>query len=287
MEAGRKRGLPTESGPPTYVRRQGFGGGSADLKPEGTVRYVGLLSLLATLAVGITVGVRLLQLGLRGRRSPELAVGLGLLCLTALGLPISAVGRLPMLVGTALGSFVLGLGLVITGLGIWLLYVFTWRVFRPHALAIRALIVSLAVGIGLVIGGFLKADGQGETLAEILPHTRPWACAIVVLVVGAFGWTGAESLHYHRLQRRRLALGLADPVVANRFLLWAVGGLATAFLCLAIVGYLLAGMVVLRDPLPLFTIAIACAVMSASWCLAFFPPRSYLDFVRERAGAQA
>jgi len=254
---------------------------------EEIVRYVGLLSLVTTLLVGITVGVRLVQLGRRERLVPELSAGLGLLLLTVLGLPISAVGRLPALVGSSLGSLLLGLGLLVTGAGIWLLYVFTWRVFRPESKLTRAIVTGVALAIGCVVGGFVHADGQGQTLAEILPHTRPWACAIVGLVVGAFGWTGLESLHYYRLQRRRLRLGLADPVVANRFLLWAVAGLATAVLCLAILGYLLAGLVVLRDPLPLLTVAVACAFMSGAWYLAFFPPRRYLAYLRDRAAAAA
>ena len=42
------------------------------------------------------------------------------------------------------------------------------------------------------------------------------------MVVLAFAWGGFEALRYFFLLRRRQALGLADPVVTNRFLLWAI-----------------------------------------------------------------
>ena len=36
-------------------------------------------------------------------------------------------------------------------------------------------------------------------------------------------WTGIESLAYSSALKRRLVLGLADPVVADRVQLWGIG----------------------------------------------------------------
>ena len=36
-------------------------------------------------------------------------------------------------------------------------------------------------------------------------------------------WGAAESLRYFSMMRRRAKLGLADPLVTNRFLLWGLG----------------------------------------------------------------
>lgn len=47
-------------------------------------------------------------------------------------------------------------------------------------------------------------------------------------VVGTYPlWSATEAFLYHDRMRHRSALGLADPIVANRFLLWAVAALCT------------------------------------------------------------
>jgi hypothetical protein len=39
------------------------------------------------------------------------------------------------------------------------------------------------------------------------------------------GWVGVEGLLKHVRARRRTALGLCEPIVSNRFLLWGLAGL--------------------------------------------------------------
>ena len=57
-----------------------------------------------------------------------------------------------------------------------------------------------------------------EAAEPASPATRAadWLRGIALL------WGGTESLRYWRLLRKRIALGLADPIVARRFLLWGV-----------------------------------------------------------------
>ncbi len=43
-------------------------------------------------------------------------------------------------------------------------------------------------------------------------------------------WACYESLRYYRSMHRRQTLGLADPIVANRFLLWSIWTGAVTFL---------------------------------------------------------
>ena len=103
----------------------------------------------------------------------------------------------------------------------------------------------------------------------------------------SFLWTALESLTYHRMLRRRLALGLADPVVVNRFLLWALSGLALVALCGGIGASILAGYAPLRDGPPLLCIGGASVVASVTWYLAFLPPAGYVRFLRRRVGTEA
>jgi hypothetical protein len=257
-------------------------------RPGGRqVRGLGILALVALGLVGATVGARLALVARRTRGLPELAMGVGLLCVTALGLPLTAVARLPGVVATPAGDALFGVGLAFSLTGILLVHVFTWRVFRPDSAWARAGLVLAGAALVVEWLGMMHASGRGTTLEEILPHTRPWAIAVVATVAVAFTWTAAESLHYHALLRRRMALGLADPVVANRFLLWAVGGVATALLCVALVACMRAGLAPLRHPVPLAIISVAGIATSVAWSLAFLPPTAYLRWVRARAQSGA
>jgi len=146
---------------------------------------------------------------------------------------------------------------------------------------------AAALALAAASAGLVHASGRAETLPEILPLTRPYAAAIIALVALCFAWSGAESASYYARVRRRVALDLADPIVANRFLLWAVAGFAAAALCSALLGFLLAGRVILRDPVALATVAASGAVSSAAWSLTFFPPARYRRFVRARAARRS
>ena len=99
------------------------------------------------------------------------------------------------------------------------------------------------------------------------------------MVVVAFAWTGFESLRLYRQLRRRRALGLADGVVTNRFLLWGIAGCTAVVLCGSNVGFLLAGKAILLEPVSLYTVALCGTVMSATWYLTFFPPAFYLRLI--------
>ena len=117
----------------------------------------------------------------------------------------------------------------------------------------------------------------------------PLALFVVVLAsVGvAFGWAAGEALGHYRASRRQRALGLADPVLANRFLLWGVASVTSSVLMGGIVACVLTRMTILHEPLPLAAMAASGAVMSGTWYLTFFPPRSYQRFIRERAVGSA
>jgi len=251
------------------------------------VQSIGLLALGSMGALGVLVGVRLLLLARQTRQLPELSMGTGLLCVAVLGIPVCAAGRTPGLVATPLGDAIFGAGLAIALFGIGLLYVFTWRVFRPLAGWARALVVLVFASLGVAWIGLMVASSRGATLAEILPRTRPWGIAMVAQTAGAFAWTGIESLVYRARLQRRLALGLADPVLVNRFLLWGASALAAVALCAVVVASMLLGRAPLGDPMARIAMGAASAVVSLSWYLAFLPPERYVRRIRERAGVPA
>jgi hypothetical protein len=248
------------------------------------VRAFGIVSLGLMALVGVSVGFRLLALGRRTRRQPELLIGLGLLLAAVVGAPLAALGRAPGIALTPLGDLVFACGIAATQFGIALLGAFTWLAFRRDELWATLLFVTLAGALGAEWLGIVSASASGDTLAQVLPRTRPWGIAIVASLAAIFAWSGGESLaHYLRL-RRRARIGLGEPVVANRMLLWAIAGFATVVLCGAIAGCMLAGLPPLRHPLPLAAIALTSLCASACWALAFLSPATYLARLRVTNG---
>jgi len=246
---------------------------------------IGLLSLALMGVVGVVVGFRLLRLGRRTGEQPEMLIALGLLLATVVGAPLSAVGRAPGIALTPAGNVVFACGMVAVQMGIAFFSLFTWHVFRREALWATAGMAFLVALCGVEWLGIVSASASGDTLEVVLPRTRPWGIAIVCTLSAVFAWTGLESLVHHRRLRRRLALGLADPVVTNRMWLWSVSGFATVGLGTVIAACMLAGLAPLGHALPQVAICAAALTSSACWTLAFLPPAAYRDSIRRRAEA--
>jgi hypothetical protein len=85
--------------------------------------------------------------------------------------------------------------------------------------------------------------------------------------------------------RRRRRLGLSDPVVTNRFLLWGMfGGVSLATSLLHYV-YFAAGISPAQsNVVPMWT-ALSCLFTGTSMFLCFSPPRAYREFLIRRAEA--
>jgi hypothetical protein len=120
------------------------------------------------------------------------------------------------------------------GIGLVCLAAFAWQVFRPRSSWAKGLVVGLGVAIAAAI---LTA----ATSLEASQGSGPAAIAFSGLGVAAILWTFVECVLYYSGIRRRLALGMADPIVTNRFLLWSIWtgalafqGIATAILRLAL-----------------------------------------------------
>jgi hypothetical protein len=244
----------------------------------------------AFVPVGIFMGVasaaavRLLLLWRRTRALPELAIGAGLGCMAFVGLPLSAVGRIPALVTTPLGRWSFAVAMFANAFGLFLIYVFTWSVFRRNALWARTLLGCVATLLLGFASGASMANLDGENLGAIMRRALPHNMGIIAMTAVAFLWTGIESGVYYRAARLRTSVGLADPVVTNRFLLWAIGSWTSALLCGGLLVAAWRGMVIAADPIALYGIALAGVVMTSSWYLAFFSPVGYRRWIEGRAG---
>lgn len=248
-----------------------------------------LLGTLAFVLVSLVIGVRLCCLSRRTGERPELYLGLGILGAAVLGYGVLVAGILvrggidgeatPLAVGlTAAGK-------VLHDAGVTLLLVFVLTVFRRESRLARALfaVAMLALWGGLVgvgaTGGFHDLGRKG--FFWWLEYAVIWTYPL---------WPAIESFRYHRLMRRRQRLGLADPLVANRFLLW---GLASSTTLLAI--WVSSSPMLLDDPArvaqlqtPTYLLTAVFGIATvALYGLTFFPPAWYRRWLAESAPSGA
>ncbi|MCZ6784938.1 MAG: hypothetical protein O7G30_16690 [Proteobacteria bacterium] len=241
------------------------------------------LGMGAFFLVGLAVSFRLVLLWRRSGEWPELLVAGGLLFSGPIGFTASA-GAFELLHSNPTASaWLLGTGSAALSIGAVSAAAFTRLVFRPESGAARRFLWFLALALlaawvtGGLESGFYVADGLGA-----------WGYASQVLRIGAMAWGTWETLRYWRLMRRRRALGLAEPVVANRFLLWGIGsggGAAAALVGLAST-IANAGKLGVDGP-TLIAISAIGMVAAAALFLAFLPPQGYRRFVERRAEARA
>jgi len=222
----------------------------------------GLLGLL---------GVRVLLLAARTREVPELLIGAFFVLLG----PAGALRLIYDRIGSANAGRLGAITCLPVVAAMALVLVFTYRTFRPGVGWAR---VMLAVGLAaLAVGLYVEVHGV-EMVAGFEPQL------IVVLPRAAcLGWGAYEATRYYFMMRRRLTYGLADPVVANRFLLYAswTASLALIPTLRTCIRLLELAHVPLEWRLPFTLVSVVAAMtMFTAMFLNFWPPRSYLRWLR-------
>lgn len=239
----------------------------------------------------IAPAIRLLGQAHRTREAPEFWCGLYFLG-ASFGLPLRVLGTSLSLEAPELAAQINTVGHLTLASGTIAMALFTLRVFRPSeafakifaALTIASIVATTAF---LLIGGYV---GREDSVAMIATNTAR---------IIPTGWAFFESLRYWRSMRRRQALGLADPVVTNRFLLWSLWTAGVSSLpFVALAARLMSN---LMYALGVDTVEIAqfqpqmlgiirgvfltvVPVAVGALFLSFFPPSRYLKWVRESAG---
>jgi hypothetical protein len=233
----------------------------------------------AFVLASLVVGVRLLRLAARTRELPELAIGLSLLLMGGLGYPLTMVARLAKRLPDETRIALMAASIALMLVGALAIVLFSWRVFRPgSAWARRAMI-----GFALLLVACIAGQALGPGLRPVALHNEGLGYRIFMLALGGgMGWAAAESLAWAARLRRRVRLGLADPVVANRMGLWGAGMTASTLISvisqtMGFLGIDFAGSLVgAAVTAPLGLVAAICMA------LAFVPPDAYLRRVRER-----
>lgn len=226
----------------------------------------------------LLLGLRLLGLSRRSGKTPERWLGLAFACAGA-GVWLLLLAALGDLAPERARLLALAAQAGLTG-AVAFLVVFAWRTFRAGSSAARTLALAL-LGANLAAGAAVVATG-------VPVPAGPLGLTMVLARSAALSWLFVESTLFALRMRRRLALGLAEPIVANRFLLWSIWTGALAGIPLFVLALRAAG--ALEAPAPgeplsaaaraaLAVLGLGGAVAAGAGWLAFFPPVAYRRWV--------
>jgi len=236
------------------------------------------LGELAAGVIYLLAGARLVLLSIRTAEMPERFLGASFMLIGTSGILYS----LPDIrFFSAVETPVFFAARVTYIPGCALVAVFTRRVFRPDARwarwFVRGVVALVVVGVG---GSVTVGDWEGFSLSngwfwfEWVGYTLP------------FGWAAAEAfLQYHQA-RRRVSIGLCEPSVCNRMLLWSLYGGIQFLGCIVVIGQYAAyeRENVFTSTWDLLYSSATLAALIVIW-LAFFPPRIYARWIN--AGAES
>ena len=238
------------------------------------------VAMLLFIVTCSAVGVRLLWLAKSGGGRPALLCGNGFTLISILGFPLgvlSGQGIAP--VGEVLLPLAV-VSLLANLLGISSFFVFTVSVFRPNALWAHTLAGAAIACMGMACVAMVSTLALAPATASSFTITWGWSATFNAMCILCFGWMSCEGFTEWWKSRRRLALGLSDPVVSNRLLMWGVFGASTTSLCAVLLAMLLTHQPTVTSPLAQSAQALFGVVSSGAATLAFFPPPAYLAKLR-------
>jgi hypothetical protein len=258
----------------------------------GSVGVVAGLAQAVYLGAAFVLATHLLGRARRRRDLAPFLLGLHLLLAMGFGYLLCSAGMAtaflspqgsPRLVAGLLGS---GYAATILGLGAAL--VFQWRVFRPSERWPLALAAGFVAAMGV---GWLGYAASGALATG--RYQGGWVWLLYAGMLATNLWVGIEPLVYHAKLRKRVPLGLAEPLVADRFLLWGLGSLARAAMILLgpiselVLDRLGADARLSYSSLALVMASLLGLATSVAYWLTFNPTAAYARWVERRYRAQA
>jgi hypothetical protein len=241
-----------------------------------------MVGFLGFFFASLVVGIRLIGVWRRSGELPPLLIAIGVLGIGPVGFGAILGSALLAESRPSLSAAAALLGFVASFAGTLAKYVFNWRVYHPSSRVARAVVMA---AFGFVAGVLVyRAAGPGFAAG---PSSDPLQLSQNLVQIGALMWGSALALGYYVRMRKRAALGLGDPVVANRFLLWGIGaGAASSGMAIGVVGSLATGLHIAEIP---WVVAMASAfglTAAVAMSLAFIPPAAYLRWVERTADAR-
>ena len=180
--------------------------------------------------VYFVLGARLVRLGSRAGSAAEWVLGLTFLIWAlsyALWVIALTLQGQPALESQLIIASRLTTNLASVGIAFFPLLAFrrgsTWAKWLATALAI-----CLIAG---TVGSIWVGDPEG-----VEPLTNAWWWFEWIGEIVPAIWIGVEGFHHYGMTRQRVRLGLCEPIVSHRFLLWGIAGVFWILLDFAIIG---------------------------------------------------
>jgi hypothetical protein len=241
--------------------------------------------LLTNAIVSGLIGSRLLFRRRAARQLPELLIGTYCLAVAAIGYPLVSLAMLIPIRTVAVSTVIVGDCLLV--FGCCCLLFFTARVFRgedswaPWFAALGSIVLG-ASGVATI-----SAFVGSTTPAEFMDHARLPIAATDGVMSMVFAWTALEGMRFHRRMRKRLVLGLAEPIVTNRFLLWMHSGIVSFARSGVAAIYLARNVNFTSDPIAMSMISLSGLVNAVLLVLIFMPPAAYTSWVERSSRTPA
>ena len=243
-----------------------------------------LFSLLCAAAyclAALVVGVRLVCLARRTRELPELMIGASFLSGAMLGHPSTVTSELLASGTSALARPLAAAGSIGLAAATVCILVAWWKIYHaasrwgPWVVSLWTALVAAVVVMEL-----------GRSAAELAPGANPWEAHRIVVQGGAFLAIAWSGFRYHALLRRRLRIGLADPVVVNRIWLWNLAASGVTLQCAYILAIPYLNAIFDAEGVAPAFYGITGLIIAFCITHAFYPPQGYLERIRRRAGLE-
>ena len=227
--------------------------------------------------LSLVVGGRLIRRGLPARALPELLMGLAYFSAPGLGYPMVVSGN--ALKEAACSSELLGAGHFLIALGCTFFFFFNARVFRGQSPLARtfagACSLVLAIASFEIVRAHAAVGSEYLGLASVRSAMATMLCVLGIM----YSWTAFEGYRHHALMRRRARVGLGDPIVANRFLLWAFAGSFQVVADCCSAWSLYRGADMSLDPVSILGTSLVGVANSVLLVLIFMPPARYVRWL--------
>ncbi len=246
------------------------------------------VGFLAFFFASLTVGIRLVLLWTRTRELPELLIGIGVLGIGPVGFGCQRIGQVILqnaraenpeaAIPTATVALVV-IGSVTAVIGVVCKLVFNGKVYHADS---KVVTTGVMLGIAAVLGLLGYRLAIGDLVSDGAPSM--WVHVQSFAQIGVLLWGSVEALLYWRRMQRRSLIGLADPAVTNRFLLWGIGaGAAGVGSAIGVGAAMVLGQGNSEIPWVVMSSSLHGLVAAIALSLAFVPPAGYLRWVRRNA----